>query len=342
MHMHTNNGITIFTNDGPIEVPTHSLKFQLIINEINGECRDKVIEDLANQGENQMVANFSSGRVTYEEGKLTAKGIGIPESIVSRVRRIVESGINNVKPWVYFLDKLIDNPSRASVESLYDWLEYQGLPLAEDGDVLGYKSVGEDYYSHTSGSTPLIQGTEDNGRILNSVGSTIEMARNQVDDNRDHGCSHGLHIGNYDYACSFGGGGSRLLVVKFDPSDAVSVPHCSSHQKLRVAKYTVVKDITATKTFLNEPLYNIDNGELHPQTVDSEKRIIEKIHEDYPDHMNFLDTANYWGMTPDKLIRILHKHGYLVNWSDPQAPCIEVDIEEDIFGGELDDYNEDN
>ena len=44
--------------------------------------------------------------------------------------------------------------------------------------------------------------------------------------------------------------------------------------------------------------------------------------------MNFLDTANYWGMSPDKLIRILHKHGYLVDWSDPQDPCIDVDIEE--------------
>lgn len=326
--MHTNNGITIFTNDGPIEVSSHSLKYQLIINELNNGADVATIEKIAKQSENTMVADFSSGRVEYKNGELTAKGITIPQSIVDRVRRIVESGITNIKPWIYFLDKLIDNPSRASVESLYDWLEYQGLPLAQDGDVLGYKSVGEDYYSHTSGNTPLLQGSCHNGKILNSVGNTIEMARNQVDDNRDNGCSYGLHIGNYEYATNFGCSDSRLLVVKFNPSDAVSVPHCSSHQKLRVAKYTVIKDITANKSFLNEPLYNIENGELHAQTTDSEKRIIEKIHEDYPDHMNFLDTAGYWRIQPDKLIRVLHKHGYMVNWDNPQNPTIDVDYEE--------------
>ena len=330
MHMHTNTGITVFTNNGPLEVPSHSLKYQLMVNEINGENRTNVLEDIASQSENATVADFSSGRVEYSQGKITAKGIEVPESIISRVRRIVESGITNIKPWVMFLDKLIDNPSRASVESLYDWLEYQGLPLAQDGDVLGYKSVDQDYYSHTAGNTPLIQGmTNENGNILNMVGTTIEMARNQVDDNRDHGCSYGLHIGNYDYARSFGGEDrSRLLVVKFNPANAVSVPHCSSHQKLRVACYSVVQDITANKTFLKEPLYNIENGELHAQSVDSEKRIIQRIHEEYPDHMGFIDTANYWRTTPDKLIRILHKHGYKVDWSDPQNPTIDVDIEE--------------
>jgi hypothetical protein len=163
MHMHTNNGITVFSEEGPIEVPAHSLKYQLIINALNENQSDKELIEIALQSENQMVADFSAGRVKYENGELTASGINIPDSIVNRVRRIIEAGITNIKPWVYFLDKLIDNPSRASVESLYDWLEYQGLPLAQDGDVLGYKSVNSDYYSHTAGNTPLISGHAEEG-----------------------------------------------------------------------------------------------------------------------------------------------------------------------------------
>ena len=329
MHMHTNNGITIFAETGPIEVPAHSLKYQLLINAINDNSSQEEIVEIASQSENEMVADFSSGRVSYENGKLTAKGIDIPESVVSRVRRIIEAGITNIKPWVYFLDKLIDNPSRASVVELYDWLEYQGLPLAQDGDVLGYKSVDSNYYSHTAGTTPLISGNVDNGRVLNSIGSVIEMARNQVDDNRDNGCSYGLHIGNYEYATSFGGGDSRLVIVKFNPSDAVSVPHCSSHQKLRVAKYTVIKDITSTKSFLDQHLYNIENGELHAQTTDSEQKIIAAISrtiDEFPEHnINFISMAEEWNVTPDKLVRILHKHGYCVDWSDTSAPTIVID-----------------
>lgn len=329
MHMHTNNGITVFAEAGPIEVPAHSLKYQLIINAINSNASQEEIEEIANQSENQTVADFSSGRVSYENGILTAKGIDIPESVVNRVRRIIEAGITNIKPWVYFLDKLIDNPSRASVVELYDWLEYQGLPLAQDGDVLGYKSVDSNYYSHTAGMTPLLSGNVDNGKVLNSVGSVIEMARNQVDDNRDNGCSYGLHIGNYEYATNFGGGDSRLVVVKFNPSDAVSVPHCSSHQKLRVAKYTVIKDITNTKTFLDQHLYNIENGELHAQTTDSEQRIIEGISrtmDEFPDHdINFINISEEWNVTPDKLVKILHKHGYCVDWSDTSVPKIVLD-----------------
>lgn len=329
MHMHTNNGITVFSEGGPIEVPAHSLKYQLIINALNENQSDKELIEIALQSENQMVADFSANRVKYENGELMASGISIPDSIVSRVRRIIEAGITNIKPWVYFLDKLIDNPSRASVEALYDWLEYQGLPLAQDGDVLGYKSVNSDYYSHTAGNTPLISGHVEEGRILNKVGSVIEMARNQVDDNRDHGCSHGLHIGNYEYATHFGGDNSKLLVVKFNPSDAVSVPHCTSHQKLRVSKYTVIKDITNTKSYLDQHLYNIENGELHAQTTDSEKIIVERLSEIVNDYTTtyFLQFAEDYNVTPDKLVNILHKNGYVVNWSDTSKPTIEIDVE---------------
>jgi hypothetical protein len=155
------------------------------------------------------------------------------------------------------------------------------------------------------------------------------MARNQVDDNRDHGCSHGLHIGNYEYATHFGGDNSKLLVVKFNPSDAVSVPHCTSHQKLRVAKYTVIKDITNTKSYLDQHLYNIENGELHAQTTDSEKIIVERLSEIINDYTTtyFLQFAEDYNVTPDKLVNILHKNGYVVNWSDTSKPTIEIDVE---------------
>ena len=46
-----------------------------------------------------------------------------------------------------------------------------------------------------------------------------------------------------------------MLVVEFDPSDAVSVPTDCDFQKLRVSKYKVISDITDTRKELNKPVY---------------------------------------------------------------------------------------
>jgi hypothetical protein len=88
-----------------------------------------------------------------------------------------------------------------------------------------------------------------------------------------------LHIGSYDYANSWAGDGGKLLLVEFDPQDAVSVPDDSSFQKLRVAKYKVVADITDTRKELekavyeaNKPIYgsNEDEGVDLPDSWEDE------------------------------------------------------------------------
>ena len=49
-----------------------------------------------------------------------------------------------------------------------------------------------------------------------------------------------------------------MLVVEFDPEDAVSVPTDCDFQKLRVCKYKVVSDITDTKIELSKPVYEAE------------------------------------------------------------------------------------
>ena len=102
-----------------------------------------------------------------------------------------------------------------------------------------------------------MQGTtNERHQIFNGVGETIEVQRRCVDDNKDHHCSHGLHIGSYDYAEGWAGSDGKLLLVEFDPEDAVSVPTDCNYQKLRVSKYKVVADITDTRQELNKAVYN--------------------------------------------------------------------------------------
>jgi hypothetical protein len=170
---------------------------------------------------------------------------------------MLRAGAKDSAPIVNFITRLQANPSANSVAELYTFLGYKSLPTTPEGLCLGYKGVQDDYWSSTGNAdTIVVQGkTNERHQILNEVGSTIEVARRCVDDNRDNHCSFGLHVGSYDYANNWAGESGKLLVVEFDPADAVSVPTDCDFQKLRVSKYRVVSDITDTRKELNRPVY---------------------------------------------------------------------------------------
>jgi len=149
--------------------------------------------------------------------------------VVDRIFEFMQEGLP-FKPVAQFLSKLMENPSRRAVEELYKFLEHKNLPICEDGDFLAYKSVREDYKDHHSGT------------FYNGVGEVLDMPRNAVCDDADVGCSFGFHAGSYEYAKNFGCGNSRLVIVKINPADVVSVPKDCDCQKLRTSRYEVVKD----------------------------------------------------------------------------------------------------
>jgi hypothetical protein len=163
-------------------------------------------------------------------------------------------------------------------------LGYKSLPTTAEGKVLGYKGVQHDYWSSTGNAdTIVVQGeTNERHQILNKVGTTIEVARRCVDDNKDNHCSFGLHIGSYDYANDWAGENGRLLVVEFDPADAVSVPTDCNFQKLRVSKYKVVEDITDSRKELNKPVYQA-NKPIYGSDADDDYVDDDLYDDDYED-----------------------------------------------------------
>lgn len=142
-----------------------------------------------------------------------------------------------------FLERLESNPSSNSREALYKFLETKHMPINQDGCFLGYKSVRADFTDWHS------------GKFDNTVGKIVEVNRRDVDDNINRGCSHGLHVGNYDYANYFHSNNDRqLLLVKVDPADVVAVPS-EDNTKLRTCKYEVMSLI---KDELKSSLYSDD------------------------------------------------------------------------------------
>jgi anti-sigma regulatory factor (Ser/Thr protein kinase) len=82
------------------------------------------------------------------------------------------------------------------------------------------------------------------------IGEVIELERNSVDDHRANTCSFGAHVGALEYAKDFAR--NKLVVVKVNPKDVVSVPTDYGCQKCRVTGYTVLGEfetkITAPAT----------------------------------------------------------------------------------------------
>lgn len=176
---------------------------------------------------------YSGTGVTVDDGCVYYNGEPVHNVICDRIIGFVEEGAP-VGGMLQFLENLMDNPSKRSVDQLYRFLEHKALPITEDGCFLAYKTVRNNYLDKYS------------GKFDNTPGTVLEMPRNSVDDNPGNHCSQGFHVGALEYAGPNGwynsGGFDKVVIVKVNPKDAVSVPTDHNCQKLRVCRYEVLCD----------------------------------------------------------------------------------------------------
>lgn len=242
------NAITLFFSNGErVRVEKINKNYAKVLKafELPKEDQEQVIRDLLKPVEITKDAIKYDGFEVVDD-TVFYQGEELPPALVTKVLSIIRDGLP-LEHFEKFWKRLEKNPSSSSVNELIDFLSYKELPITEDGFFIAYRGVDTDYYSiHGNTKTKVIQGEVDpSGRILNSIGSTIEVNRRQVDDNREVGCSYGLHVGSLDYASSWG---PKVIVVKVDPADVVSVPKDSSCQKCRVCKYEVLYDFVGEIT----------------------------------------------------------------------------------------------
>jgi hypothetical protein len=169
--------------------------------------------------EDQLIIDVNVGTVTYKDYQL-------PNVLINKLLDMYKGGFN-VKPLLKFIDNLFLNPSLRAVNELYSFLEYGKLPITEDGCFLAYKKVNPDYTSIHDGKT------------MNTVGSVLEMPRNQVDDDSNRTCSTGFHLCSFDYLSNFGNDKSKVLIIKCNPKDVVSVPRDHNDTKARACRYEI-------------------------------------------------------------------------------------------------------
>jgi len=231
----------------------------------------------------KQIKEFADGELKVENGSVYYYGTQLHGKVVDKLLELLESGLKLGSPFVKFVKNLLDNPSNNSVEELYDFLSYKSLPIDDDGYVIGYKGVCSDGWSKSGNThTIVLQGeVNERGQIMNRVGDTIEVQRRSVDDNRQNQCSHGLHIGSFDYAKSWASDG-QLLLVRFNPADAVSVPQDAECQKLRVCKYEILEEVEVEDdSEIKEPYYGVyTNGFGQDEDNDYDEDYDDEEYED--------------------------------------------------------------
>lgn len=181
----------------------------------------------------KFIAMWTRGDVEVGADAVLYKGQPVSGVIATRLISMVSEGFSP-EPLAAFLAKLQANPAEHARNELYLWLETSNLPICEDGDFLAFKSVRYDYLSHHDGVTN------------NSIGTILEMPREDVDPERDNTCSTGFHFCSMDYLYTYGGG-SRIVILKINPADVVSIPSDYNNKKGRAWRYLVVDEVKSAR-----------------------------------------------------------------------------------------------
>ncbi len=286
------NGVSMSIGMKPYNVDASHPNFNKIVEALKEENWD-VVDELVNIAKS--VLSFVGDKITVDvdNGVVSYFGEELHGSLVERILRMMREGFD-IKPLVNFLNNLMQNPSKRSVDELYGFLEYGKMPITSDGCFLAYKRVNSDYTSCHDSKTD------------NSVGTTVEMSRNKVDDDKDSTCSYGLHFCSHEYLKSFSG--SRVVVLKINPADVVSIPTDYNNTKGRACKYLVVGELTEdeVKKALSNSVWNesVNVDFDNEDEVDADRDFDDETSQDYSigyedGYRDGRDKANFWSGIDD-------------------------------------------
>lgn len=237
--------VTVVIDGKPHTVAKAHPTYQKVVDAIKAGEWDKVKQIIDPV---KVVLNYGKGNVSIQGDKLFWKGEPFAGVLATRMISMLEEGFT-IEPMVNFMENLMTNPSKRAVTELYGFMEKNNLPLTPDGHFLAYKKVRNDFKDIHSGT------------MLNAPGCVVEMERNQVDDNKDVTCSTGLHFCGLSYLPHFGGGDSRVVIVKINPRDVVSIPSDYNDAKGRACRYTVIGEMgVKAEDAFDKPVQSNANG----------------------------------------------------------------------------------
>ena len=218
--------VTIFHNGSVVTAHESDPMYPSVLEALR---RDDYSQAMSLLDKPAVISKFVDGTELQIKGyTVYYKNEPLPGGLARRILKMREQGFD-IKPMARFAERLFKNPSDRAIKELYGFLDVNELPITTDGCFMAYKRVREDF-------TDCHSGTFDN-----SIGNTIMMQRQDVDDDCERTCSHGLHFCSLGYLKHFTG--SKLVALKIDPADVVSIPIDYDNTKGRCCKYEVIEEL---------------------------------------------------------------------------------------------------
>ncbi|AGC36128.1 RIIB lysis inhibitor [Rhizobium phage RHEph10] len=136
-----------------------------------------------------------------------------------------------------FMERIatVANKRSHTVKELLNFMSKGDLPIAEDGCIIGYKVL-----TTAPGNNGFVD--RHSRKVLQKLGSYVQMDEKLIDPDRRNECSTGLHIARRGYLKGFEG--SIITLVKVAPEDVIAVPP-GEPDKMRAKAYHIVAVLPA-------------------------------------------------------------------------------------------------
>lgn len=237
--VYSEDTLTFFVNGVPYQADNSMVTFNDVKEELKKADPDadrlialvqpaQAIAKAFEEVESDSVDYLPRGVVSVTRNAVLYNGEVIGGVLVDRILSMIEEGFD-MMPMVRFLENLYTNPADFARDELYLWLEACNLPITEDGHFLAYKRVNGNFTS------------VHDGRTKNDIGSVVSIPRESVDTVRAHTCSTGLHFCSAGYLPHFSG--ARIVLLKINPADVVSIPNDYNNAKGRAWRYEVLSEV---------------------------------------------------------------------------------------------------
>ena len=241
--------LTFFINGRPYAVASDHPNFITIRDSLlDGSADPIALVDLADIP--TALHKSSDGKITVTGNTVAYDGEALHNAWTDKLLSFMNQGLP-FDPVLRALESLMKNPSMRARNRLPLFVEKNKLGFLSDGRIVGLKAVRNDYLDKHSGT------------VVNKPGVAIApMDRRNIDDDPNTHCSHGYHVGSWDYVAGFGTGNDRYLLCAFWPENVVAVPNDMT-TKVRLTHYEILQELQrdAIDAFIsnNHNLVRTDN-----------------------------------------------------------------------------------
>lgn len=256
------HSIVLFHNGERFIINKDQRKYDKILDAIKNKLDDDKIIDILND-ETQVASYINElsifdGVEIFKDGdciNVKIDGEIINEELAKLIVRHYNAGVE-FKHFIKFFKKLRDNPSKHVFEQLCKFIASSmksgGFMIDEDGDIIAYKKIRNDYKDIYS------------GKFDNSIGSIVKMRRNEVCEDSHRTCSNGLHFCAFSYLEHYSSSiNDRVVIVKVNPKNVVSIPDDYDNAKARCCEYKVIGELEKVNSPLpDEVIYRETNESI--------------------------------------------------------------------------------